>query len=201
MGTFALGISGASGAIYGYTLLAHLVKEKHKVYLTLTKEAQAILKQEVSVSWEGEEQDLRLSVNKHFGEGAVDVFGPTNFHAPISSGSVYTDGMVIAPCSLKTVSAIRHGTSSNLIERAADVTLKENRPLYIVPRETPLSEVHLENLYHLARMGVRVIPAMPGFYNHPQSIDDLVNFVVGRVLDNMKIKHNLYKRWDSVSHQ
>ncbi|HEX9757067.1 MAG TPA: flavin prenyltransferase UbiX [Nitrospiria bacterium] len=198
MGTFAFGISGASGAIYGFTLLEYLVKKKHKIFLTISREGQAILKEEVNVSWIGNEKEVNQSLKNHFGEKEIEFFSPENLHAPISSGSVFTDGMVIVPCSFKTVSAIRHGTSSNLIERAADVTLKEGRPLFIVPRETPLSSIHLENLYSLAKMGVRIIPAMPGFYNQPKTIDDLVRFVVGRILDSMKITHSLYQRWDSV---
>jgi len=200
MGTFAIGISGASGAIYGFTLLEYLVKEKHKIFLTISREGQSILKEEVNVSWMGNEKEVNLSLNRHFGEKDIQFFSPDNLHAPISSGSVFTDGMVIVPCSFKTVSAIRHGTSSNLIERAADVTLKEGRPLYIIPRETPLSQIHLENLHGLARMGVKIIPAMPGFYNQPKTIEDLVNFVVGRILDSMKIRHSIYRRWDSVKH-
>ena len=198
MGTFAIGISGASGAIYGLTLLEFLVREKHKIYLTISREGQAILEEEAHVVWRGNEKEVNRSLREHFGEGEIEFFSPENLHAPISSGSVFTDGMVVVPCSLKTVSAIRNGTSSNLIERAADVTLKEGRPLYIVPRETPLSQIHLENLYQLAQMGVKIIPAMPGFYNRPKTIDDLVKFVVGRILDNMKIKHSLYPRWDSI---
>lgn len=198
MGTYVVGISGASGAIYGYRLLTFLAKEKHKVYLTLSKGGRDLLKEEVGLNWKGSEKDINAILKKEFKSSDIQYFSEENFHAPISSGSVLTDGMVIVPCSFKTVSAIRHGGSSSLMERAADVTLKEGRPLFLVPRETPLSEIHLSNLYHLARMGVRIIPAMPGFYNHPKTIDDLVNFIVGRILDAMKIKHSLYTRWDSV---
>jgi 4-hydroxy-3-polyprenylbenzoate decarboxylase len=201
MGIYAVAISGASGAIYGYTLLNYLVQEKHKIFLTMSREGRAILKEEVKIHWEGNEQEVNAALKRHFGEVDIQYFSEDNFHAPIASGSVLTDGMVIIPCSLKTISGIRHGSSSNLIERAADVTLKEKRPLILVPRETPLSEIHLSNLYELARIGVRIIPAMPAFYNQPKTIEDLVHFIVGRVLDAMKIRHTLYTRWDAVKTQ
>jgi 4-hydroxy-3-polyprenylbenzoate decarboxylase len=120
---------------------------------------------------------------------------PTNFYAPIASGSHLTDGMIIAPCSMKTAAAVAHGLSSGLIERAADVTLKERRPLIVVPRETPFSSIHLENLLALSRAGAHVVPAMPAFYHHPKSIDDLVGFVVGRVLDHLGVPQTLVPRW------
>jgi 4-hydroxy-3-polyprenylbenzoate decarboxylase len=122
-----------------------------------------------------------------------------DFYAPIASGSHLTDGMVIAPCSMKTAAAVAHGLSSGLIERAADVTLKERRPLIVVPRETPFSVIHLENLLALARAGAHVVPAMPAFYHQPKSIDDLVAFVVGRILDHLGVPHTLVPRWGEDS--
>jgi 4-hydroxy-3-polyprenylbenzoate decarboxylase len=120
---------------------------------------------------------------------------PTDFYAPIASGSHLTDGMIIAPCSMKTAASVAHGLSSGLIERAADVTLKERRPLIVVPRETPFSSIHLENLLALSRAGAHVVPAMPAFYHHPKSIDDLVGFVVGRILDHLGVPQTLVPRW------
>jgi 4-hydroxy-3-polyprenylbenzoate decarboxylase len=195
MSTFVLGISGASGAIYGLELLRHLSGQGHRVYLTLTKEAQFILKDETGIDWRGTPEEIQRAVLRSFPGSDLHYFGDGDMTAPIASGSVITDGMAIAPCSMKTVAAIAHGFSSNLIERAADVTLKEGRPLIIVPRETPLGEVHLSNLLTLAKMRVKVLPAMPAFYNQPKSIDDLVNFVVGRVLDGLKVPNTVYRRW------
>jgi 4-hydroxy-3-polyprenylbenzoate decarboxylase len=116
-------------------------------------------------------------------------------YAPIASGSAKVDAMVVIPCSMKSLSAIANGYATNLIERAADVTLKEKRKLVIVPRETPLSAIHLKNMLTLAKLGCHIIPAMPAFYNHPKDIEDLVNFIVARVLDNMGVENNLSPRW------
>jgi len=115
--------------------------------------------------------------------------------APVASGSFITDGMVIVPCSMKTISSLAHGLSENCITRAAEVTLKERRPLIVVPREAPFHAVHLENMLKLAGLGVIIFPAMPAFYIKPRTIDDIVNFVVGRILDLLKIEHSLFPRW------
>lgn len=129
-------------------------------------------------------------------ELASVVHGSTNMAATVSSGSFRTEGMVVAPCSMRTVAAIAHGYGESLVHRAADVVLKERRRLVLVPRETPLSEVHLENLLKLARMGVRILPPVPAFYNKPESIDDIVNHIVARVLDQFDIDASFAKRWD-----
>ena len=124
-----------------------------------------------------------------------------NFYAedelcsPIASGSSAPDAMIVAPCSMGTLSRISNGNSGNLLERSADVMLKEGRPLVLVPRETPLNAIHLEHMLALARLGVRIVPAMPAFYQHPESLDDLVNFVVGKVLDSIGVEHSLFRRW------
>lgn len=126
------------------------------------------------------------------------IYENSNIAAPIASGSFLVDGMVVIPCSMASVSALAQGAADNLLERAADVMLKEKRPLIIVPRETPLNTIHLRNLLTLSEIGVHIIPAMPGFYSHPQTIDDIVNFIVGKVLDAMKINHNLFKRYNGL---
>jgi 4-hydroxy-3-polyprenylbenzoate decarboxylase len=128
------------------------------------------------------------------------VHGSGNMAATISSGSFRTDGMIIAPCTMRTVATIAHGNGENLVHRAADVVLKERRRLVIVPRETPLSEIHLENLLKLARMGVAIVPPMPAFYNRPATLDDMVDHIVARVLDQFDIDASFARRWDGVMH-
>jgi 4-hydroxy-3-polyprenylbenzoate decarboxylase len=195
MSTFVVGMSGASGAIYGFELLRQLLGQGHRIYLTFTREAQFILKDEIEIEWGGPPTQIQEILARAFPGTDVRYCAQDDMAAPIASGSVPTDGMVIIPCSMKTVAAVANGISSNLIERAADVTLKEGRPLIVVPRETPLSEIHLRNLLTLARMHAKVLPAMPAFYNHPKSIDDLVHFIVGRVLDCLKVPNTIYRRW------
>jgi 4-hydroxy-3-polyprenylbenzoate decarboxylase len=195
MSTFIVGMSGASGAIYGFELLRQLLGQKHRIYVSFTREAQFIFKDEIGADWSGSTSRIQQTLTQTFPGADIQFYGQDDMTAPIASGSVLTDGMVVIPCSMKTVSAIANGLSSNLIERAADVTLKEGRPLIVVPRETPLSEIHLRNLLALAQMRVKVLPAMPAFYNHPKSIEDLVHFIVGRVLDSLKVPNTIYRRW------
>ena len=133
--------------------------------------------------------------------GLLRLLGIDDFSAAIASGSGAADAMVVCPCSMGTLARIAGGISANLLERAADVMLKERRPLILVPRETPLNEIHLENMLRLARMGARVVPAMPAFYNHPTSIDDMVDFMVGRVLDSLGMENKLYSRWGALSEE
>lgn len=178
-----VGITGASGAIYGIRLLEALRDSGVQTDLVLSRWAEATISMETS-------HDL-LYVRGL----ATRYYPPGNQAAPISSGSFLTDGMVIVPCSMKTVAAIRHGLSDNLLTRAADVTLKEGRPLILVPRESPLSAIHLENLAGLAKMGVRIVPPMPAFYNLPKSIDDVVNHTICRILDQIGIPNDWSARW------
>lgn len=194
MKSYTVAISGASGAIYGIRLIDYLLKKGFKVHLTASSDGISIIKDEVGIDLSGDESKVNESIKKRFGKG-IRYFDETNLNAPISSGSVYLDGMVVIPCSMKALSAIAHGFSSNLIERAADVTIKERRRLIIVPRETPLSSIHLRNMLALAEMGVHIIPAMPAFYHNPKSIDQMVDFIVGRVLDSLGIQNNLFTRW------
>jgi len=176
-------ISGASGAIYGVRLVRALRDARVRVHLTISPSAEITLKLETGMN----PRDLaRL---------ATHTYPSTDLTAPISSGSSPIDGMVIAPCSTKTLAAIASGYSDNLITRAADVALKENRTLVLVPRETPLSQIHLRNMLTLARAGAVILPASPGFYHNPKTVDDLVDHVVGKIMDVLQIEHNLYKRW------
>jgi 4-hydroxy-3-polyprenylbenzoate decarboxylase len=195
MADYVVAISGASGAAYGVTLLEYLLKEKHKVYLTLTQEARFIIKDEMGLDWGSDFSETSNILKKKYSDFELVYCNERDMTAPIASGSVPVQGMIIAPCSMKTLAGIAHGFSSNLIERAADVTLKERRPLVIIPRETPLSQIHLKNMLTLAEMGALLLPAMPAFYNHPQSIDDMVKFIVGRALDALKIENRIYTRW------
>ncbi len=197
MGTFVVAMTGASGAIYGLTLLRELVRARQKIHFVISPDGLTVLREETGVVWEPDEEGLNRDLRRHFPGSRITAYDPRNFYAPIASGSALTDGMVIAPCSMKTIAGIASGYSASLIERAADVTIKERRPLVLVPRETPLSAIHLENLHRLSLLGVTILPAMPGFYQKPKTIEDLANFVVGRILDNLKIRHNLYPRWGS----
>ncbi len=179
-----VGITGATGAVFGVRLLEALRAAQVETHLVLSKWGQQTIEHEMGVTV----AQLR--------ERASVVHSSNNMGATISSGSFRTEGMAIAPCSMRTAAAIAHGYGENLVHRAADVVLKERRKLVLVPRETPLSEVHLENLLKLARMGATVLPPMPAFYNHPKTIDDIVDHIVARVLDQFGIEAAFAKRWD-----
>ena len=180
-----VGISGASGIIYGVRLLQELRKRNIETHLILTQAAEKTLEYETDFKT----QSLIKMATFHYG---IDDFG-----APIASGSFPTHGMVVIPCSMKTLAGIAHGYADNLLLRAADVTLKEKRPLILVPRETPLRAIHLENMLKLAAEGASIVPAMPGFYHKPQTLDDIINHIVGKILDILKIDNDLYRRWDN----
>jgi 4-hydroxy-3-polyprenylbenzoate decarboxylase len=197
MATYTVAISGASGAPYAHRLLQVLIKGGHSVYLSISGDGLSILKDEAGLMLKGSETEIQYTLENHFEakKGQITYFDEGNMYAPIASGSIRTDAMVVIPCSMKTLAAIANGFASNLIERAADVTLKERRNLIIVPREMPLSAIHLKNMLTLADLGCHIIPAMPAFYHHPKKIQDLVDFVVGRVLDSMGIENELSPRW------
>jgi 4-hydroxy-3-polyprenylbenzoate decarboxylase len=180
-----IGISGASGVIYGIRLLEELNKNGDvTVHLIISEPAKQIISIETDYSF----SDLE-SLADHTWK--ID-----EFTAPVASGSHKTAGMVIVPCSMKTLSSIANGFSDTLIGRAADVCLKEDRRLVLVPRETPLSLIDLENMVKVRRSGAAVLPASPGLYPRPQTVDEMIDFVVGRVLDLLDIEHSLYKRWE-----
>ncbi len=197
MAIYTVAISGASGAPYAHRLLQVLIKGGHSVYISISREGMSILKDETGLMLKGSETDIQNELEKSFEakEGQIVYYGEDNLYAPIASGSIKTDAMVVIPCSMKTLASIANGFASNLIERAADVALKEQRKLIVVPREMPLSAIHLRNLLALAELGCHIIPAMPAFYHHPKKISDLVDFVVGRVLDSMGIDNDLAPRW------
>lgn len=199
MATYTVAITGASGAPYALRLLQALVSGGHSIYLTMSGDGLSILNDETGLLLKGTETEIQQSLEKQLNarEGQIRYFGEDNMYAPIASGSVGIDAMIVMPCSMKSLASIANGFSSNLIERAADVTMKEKRKLIIVPRETPLSAVHLRNMLTLSEMGCHIIPAMPAFYQHPKTIQDMVDFIAGRVLDSLGIENTLSPRWGS----
>lgn len=193
-----VGIGGATGVVYGVKIVNMLLQKHYNVDLILTKTSEAIILEEIEDGM-GWLEDLQRKPDHEFmalTTPSVIVHRPDNFHASISSGSVKTEGMIIAPCSMGCLARVAHGMSSNLMERAADVVLKEGRPLLIVPRETPFSRIHIENMLKLSKMGVVIHPALPSFYNNPESIDEMVDHSVGRILERFGIDNNLMKRWE-----
>ncbi|MGQ9630047.1 MAG: UbiX family flavin prenyltransferase [bacterium] len=187
-----MAITGASGAIYAHRLLRFLYREGYSLNLVVSDLGRELLKDELCLNFTGRDPIAELGLE---GEGEIFYYEWTDLGAPIASGSFRVDGMVIVPCSMKTLAGVAHGLSSNLIERAADVVLKEGRPLIVVPREMPLNIAHIRNMLSLAEIGGRILPAMPAFYHRPESVEDLVDFVVGKVLDAMGVEHDLFRRW------
>jgi len=190
-------ITGASGAVYGLRLCQELLAGGHDLDVLISRSGLMVLRTENGLDWGGSESWMGELLCGHFRvpPDRLRFFAEDNLLAPIASGSSAPDALVVCPCSLGTVARIAAGTSGNLLERCADVMLKERRRLVLVPRETPLSEIHLENMLRLARMGVRMVAAMPAFYHGPQSVGDLVDFVVGKVLDSLELENRLYRRW------
>lgn len=195
--TVTLAFTGASGMPFGLRLLECLLRSGARVYLLYSPAAQIIARQECDVVLPAQPREAQRVLSERYGgsEGQLLVFGREDWMAPIASGSNPADAMVVCPCSMGTLGAIAAGLADNLIERAADVMLKERRPLILVPRETPLSVIHLENMTRLARAGAVILPPSPGFYTRPQSVDAIVDFVVARVLDQLHIAHDLMQRW------
>lgn len=185
-------LTGASGAPYAIRLLDALVEAKRDVWLIVSAHGYRLLQTESDVA---DLDGLRLAIGKKRFDAHVRVFDDGDRGAAPASGSVLTAGMVICPCSMGTVASIAAGTSRSLVERSADVTLKERRKLVLVPRETPLSAIHLENMLRLTRAGAVVLPAAPAFYHRPKSMEDLIDFVVARVLDQLDVEHAVGKRW------
>jgi 4-hydroxy-3-polyprenylbenzoate decarboxylase len=192
-----LALTGASGMAYGLRLLECLLGAGVRVALIYSQAAQIVAKQELDLALPARPQDAAVVLRERFGAPAelLQVYGREDWYAPIASGSSPTDAMVICPCSMGTLAAIAGGLADNLIERAADVALKERRPLVLVARETPLSAIHLENMLRLARAGAVCLPANPGFYHRPERVADLVDFVVARVLDQLGIENEISARW------
>ena len=195
--TITLIMTGASGAQYGLRLLECLLRTGHRVYLLLSRPAQIVVNMETEHRLPGRASEIQAYFTQLYAAqpDQLQVFEREQWTAPIASGSAVADATVVCPCTTGTLSAIACGSSRNLIERAADVTLKERKKLILVVRETPFTEIHLENNLKLARMGVIIMPANPGFYNRPQSVEQLVDFMVARVLDHLGLAHELMPRW------
>ena len=189
-----MAITGASGAPYAIKLLQSLLDAERSVWLIVSEHGQRLLTTEAGVE---DLSALRGHVGSKAWDKLVTVFSDDDRGASPASGSARSSGMVICPCSMGTLAAIAVGASRSLVERAADVALKERRRVVLVPRETPLSEVHLRNMLRVTRAGAVVLPAAPGFYHRPAGIDDLVAFVVARVLDQLGVEHELTRRWSS----
>lgn len=195
--TITLAFTGASGMPFGLRLLECLVTARCRVYLLYSSAAQIVAKQECGLTIPAQPREAARMFTQRYGadEGQIDAFAREDWNAPVASGSSAADAMAICPCTVGTLGAIAAGLADNLIERAADVMLKERRKLVLVPRETPLSTIHLANMLKLAQAGAVILPPAPGFYNDPQSIGDLVDFVVARVLDQLGVAHALQPRW------
>lgn len=190
-------MTGASGAPYGLRLLECLLAQNVEVHFMISKAALMVVAMETDLKLPDKISALTTALHEHFKVDAAQlkVYGREDWTAPVASGSGAPQSMVICPCSTGTLSAIASGASNNLIERAADVALKERRQLIVVPRESPLSSIHLQNMLTLSQAGVTIMPASPGYYHKPAGINDLVDFMVARVLDHLGLQQNLVPRW------
>lgn len=194
-------LTGASGAQYGLRLIECLLAASVDVYVLISKAAQVVIATETDFKMPSESKAAAAFLTLHFGveEGRIQVFAKEQWMAPVASGSGSPVATVVCPCSTGSLSAFANGASDNLIERAVDVALKERRQLILVPREAPYSEIHLENMLKLTRMGAIIIPASPGFYHRPQTIGDMVDFVVARILDQLGVAQKIVPRWGESS--
>ena len=199
---YIVALTGASGVVYGVRLVQCLAELGYPVELIISESGRLVIREEMGIALRSLNQTEDLI--PLFGEsirGRVTAHSPKDFSAPVASGSYPTAGMIIAPCSMGTLGAIAGGISNNLIHRAADCILKEGRRLIMVPRETPLNAIHLENMLKLARLGVRMVPAMPGFYSGAQRLEEIIDFMVGKILDQLEITHTLYPRWMGMTQE
>ncbi|GKU26547.1 UbiX family flavin prenyltransferase [Clostridium folliculivorans] len=190
MKKIVVGITGASGSIYALRLIEELLKKEVFVHIICTDNGKKVMKYETSIDLD----EWFLSLREKYEHMKLEDID--NLFSGVASGSYKFDAMIILPCSMGTLAEISMGLAKNLLCRAADVSLKENRRLIIVPRETPLNAIHLENMLKLSRLGVTILPAVPGFYHKPQSMDDLINFVVGKILDSLSIENTLFTKWE-----
>ena len=199
--TICLAFTGASGMPYGVRLLECLLAAGCRVQLLYSQVASIVARQEMNEDLPARASEAQALLRERYAAlpGRLDVYGREEWFAPVASGSNPPDAMIVCPCTMGTLAAIAQGLANNLIERAADVALKEGRLLVLVPRETPFSTLHLENMLRLARAGAVILPPNPGFYHHPQSVGDLVDFVVARILDRIGVPHALMARWGEAS--
>ena len=191
-----VGITGASGAILGERLVRFLLEGGHEVHAIISPSGTAVFAEELGVKLGSSHAEIRKNFLKHYkSHKNLHIAPADDFAAKVSSGSSSIDAMVVAPCSMSSAAAIAHGLTLNLIHRAASVSIKEKRPLVIVPRESPMSAIHLKNLLTLSEVGVHIVPATTAFYHKPKTVEEMVDFTLGRVLDILKIKHKLFTRW------
>ncbi len=198
--TVGLAITGASGAIYGFRLLHHLLAAGTEVHLTISDAARIVFREELLLDLPEDMAGLQAFLRQalQVEKGRLACYGVQDWYSPLASGSNAPGALVVCPCSGGTLASIAQGLSGNLVERAADVMLKEGKKLVLVPRETPVSAIHLENMLKLSRLGVAILPASPGFYDHPRSVEDLVDFVLARVLDQLGISRTAGPRWGAT---
>jgi len=199
--TICLAFTGASGMPYGVRLLECLLAAGCRVQLLYSQVAQIVARQEMALELPARASEARGFFRERFSAlpGSLEVYGREEWFAPVASGSNPPEAMIVCPCTMGTLASIAQGLASNLIERAADVVLKEGRKLVLVPRETPFSAIHLENMLRLSRAGAVILPPNPGFYHHPESVGELVDFVVARILDQVSVPHALMQRWGDES--
>ncbi len=190
MSKYIVGITGASGSVYGVRLIEELLNRGNEVLIIITDSGKKVLKYEMDYTVEILTRHLEQF------ESNIKIQDINNLFSATASGSFKTEGMIIMPCSMATLGEIANGMSKNLLGRSADVCLKERRKLIIVPRETPLNTIHLKNMVSLSEAGAIILPAMPGFYHRPETIEDMIDFVVGKVMDCLGIENNLFKRWE-----
>jgi 4-hydroxy-3-polyprenylbenzoate decarboxylase len=199
MANYVVGISGGSGAPYTRRVIEGLVEAGHDAKIVVTDAGRRVFEIELGIALTGDPADdtriLTDNLDLGSGSGSIELFDQRNVAATIASGSYECEGMVVVPCSMGTLARIAAGISSNLLERAADAALKERRRLILVPRETPLSLIHLRNMTAVTEAGAIVMPAMPGFYHLPESVNDLVDMIAGRVLDGLGVNSTLLRRW------
>jgi 4-hydroxy-3-polyprenylbenzoate decarboxylase len=195
--TICLALTGASGMPYGIRLLECLLEAGCRVQLLYSQVAQIVAKQEMGLELPARAKEAEAYFRECYAAlpGTLEVYGREEWFAPVASGSNPPDAMVVCPCTMGTLASIAQGLAGNLIERAADVVLKEGRKLVLVPRETPFSAIHLENMLRLSRAGAVILPPNPGFYHHPKSVEEMVDFVVARILDQLAVPHALMQRW------
>ena len=197
MKPIAVALTGASGMPYAITLLKELVKTQELIYVMISTAANTVIAMETDLNLGSDTKVIEKNLTQYLDakDGQIEVFSKNQWTAPVASGSNPPRAMVVVPCTMSTLSAIANGHGNNLMHRAADVVIKEQKKLILVPRETPYSAIHLENMLKLSRLGVVIMDANPAFYQNPQSIDDLVNFVVARILDHLDVDHDLAPPW------
>jgi 4-hydroxy-3-polyprenylbenzoate decarboxylase len=197
MKPIAIALTGASGMPYALTLLKELVKTQELIYVMISTSANIVIAMETELNLGNNTQDVEKNLSTYLNAktGQIKIFTKNQWTAPVASGSNPPRAMVVCPCTMSTLSAIANGHADNLMHRAADVVIKEQKKLILVPRETPYSAIHLENMLKLSRLGVVIMDANPAFYQNPKTIQDLVNFIVARILDHLEIKHQLMPPW------